>query len=129
MVSLASLFRQTGYLGITGYENKMDMGISKSNKGFRYPSNRVDEFAFNVLDAQRSNLKIMLRTDASIPESFLLEDREDMRVVEPLSPDCLVTPLPQPFRNLAIPHATVMEFLDPIVKELLVFGVRGNPEC
>ena len=107
----------------------MDMGISKSNKGCGYPSDRVDVFAFNVLDAQRSNLKIMLRTDASIPESFLLEDREDMRVVEPLSPDCLVTPLPQPFRNLAIPHTTVMEFLDPIVKELLVFGVRGNPEC
>ena len=107
----------------------MDMGIPKSNVGFGYPSDRVDEFAFNVLDAQRSNLKIMLRTDASIPKSFLLEDREDMRVVEPLTPDCLVTPLPQPFRNLAIPHTTVMEFLDPIVKELLVFGVRGNPEC
>ena len=71
----------------------------------------------------------MLRTDASIPESFLLEDREDMRVVEPLSPDRLVTPLPQPFRNLAIPHTTVMEILDRVMKELLVFGVRGNPEC
>mgnify|MGYP000397969952 CR=1 FL=1 len=70
----------------------------------------------------------MLRTDASIPESFLLEDREDMRVVEPLSPDCLVTPLPQPFRNLAIPHTTVMEFLDGIVKELLIVGIGCNEE-
>ena len=75
-------------------ENKFGLRIPKSDEGFGYPSDRVDEFPFNVLDAQRSNFKIMLRTDASIPKSFLLEDREDMRVVEPLSPDCFVTPFP-----------------------------------
>ena len=52
-----------------------------------------------------------------------------MSVEEPLPSWGLVTPLPQPFRNLAIPHTTVMEFLDGVMKELLVFGVRGNPEC
>ena len=41
----------------------------------------------------------------------------------------LVPFLPQPLCDLAIPHTTVMEFLDPVMKELLVLGIRGNPEC
>ena len=54
----------------------------------------------------------MLRTDAPIPKSFLLEDRIDVSVVEPFSCNSQVSPLPQPLSNLAMPYTTVKEFLD-----------------
>ena len=126
MVSFASLFRQTGYLGITGYENKMDMGIGKSNEGFGYPSDRVDEFAFYELQIEVSVFNLNLTVQTFIPLTFPFENGANVISVEPFSSGRLVSILIQPDRNILQPHTTVLEVLDGIVKELLIVGIGCN---
>jgi len=52
-----------------------------------------------------------------------------MSVEEPLPSWGLVSILIQPMSNLSITHTTVMEFLNRVMKELLVFRIdRGKRE-
>ena len=46
--------------------------------------------------------------------------------VEPFSSGGLLLILIQPFSNLPIPHTTVLEVLDGIVKELSIVGIGCN---
>ena len=43
---------------------------------------------------------------------------------EALTPNRLVSSFPQPMSDLPIPHSTIMEFFDLVMKKLLVLGIR-----
>jgi len=87
---------------------------------------QVDEFAFNEPQVEVSVFPLDLLIQTFIPLTFPFENGENVISVEPFSSGGLVSILIQPFSNLPIPHTTVLEVLDGIVKELLIVGIGCN---